>query len=62
MKEIMRVRKMVAGNSHPGCYTKALNDCLPKLTREYYISKSILELWVPKAFLIPSDRTVEGGT
>jgi len=43
----MRVSRMVTGYGHPGCYAKALNDCSPKLTREHYISKSILELLGP---------------
>src|SRR5688572_9441951 len=32
------------GNSHPGCYARTLRDCSEKLSREYWISQSILDL------------------
>jgi hypothetical protein len=32
------------GYSHPGCYAKILSDCSPELSKEHYVSRSILDL------------------
>lgn len=35
---------MSTGYSHQGCYAKSLNDCSTKLSREHFVSKSILKI------------------
>lgn len=37
--------------SHPRCYARSLNDCSKQLSKEHYISKSILELNNESRFL-----------
>jgi hypothetical protein len=31
------------GHAHPGCYASCLNDCSEKLSREHFVSESLLE-------------------
>lgn len=31
------------GKSHPKCYARSLNDCSDKISREHYISRTVLE-------------------
>jgi hypothetical protein len=30
--------------AHPGCYARVLNDCSSKLSREHYVSRTVLDL------------------
>ncbi len=37
-------RTKATGYSHPGCYANVLSDCSPELSKEHWVSRSILDL------------------
>jgi hypothetical protein len=40
-----RTPSPITGYSHPSCFASALKDCSPTISREHYVSKSILKLF-----------------
>lgn len=49
------------GYSHPKCYARSLHDCSTKISREHFISSSILKLFPTKTLTISGTRWLQDG-